>query len=320
MVLAAMAITAMVAFHSSSVESSEGLALLVEGPRSVAAPLGLSTPEATPPVEDTLEPDPEEVAQGNITRRQPSATTAPTANVPDRTATTTPTPVTAPPPRLPTPTVSAAVPEPSAYFAPSFISAAPATGEGIRWPPLRGRVLDWRRAGVAGLSVRAWNETTSVTVATDTDGSYFFENLPSGIYSVRVEGFQGKVAQNVYLTPTTSVLLEFVESSAVSGTATATATIAAIGTPNAALSGTARVVPTGEGPAAPRRITTPIPTAQTVAAPSPRREASSSILGLGIAWEDFGINLDPWKEAFLMGAGAAYAFALLGLAAAALRR
>ena len=307
MVLAAMAITAMVVFHSSSVESSGGLALLVEGPRSATAPLGLSTPEATPPVEDTLEPDPEEVAQGNITRRQPSATTTPTA-------------VTAPPPRLPTPTVSAAVPEPSAYFAPSFISAAPATGEGIRWPPLRGRVLDWRRAGVAGLSVRAWNETTSVTVATDTDGSYFFENLPSGIYSVRVEGFQGKVAQNVYLTPTTSVLLEFVESAAVSGTATATATIAAIGTPNAALSGTARVVPTGEGPAAPRRITTPIPTAQTVAAPSPRREASSSILGLGIAWEDFGINLDPWKEAFLMGAGAAYAFALLGLAAAALRR
>jgi hypothetical protein len=227
---------------------------------------------------------------------RPSATVTPTV---------TPTPSITPLP--PTPTAARPTPLPSGYFVSVYQGQiqAPGLDKGL----IRGRVVDFRGAGIASFPITCTTSGVAYSTATGADGSYAIGGLKSGIYSIAITGYPHTPAEGIYLPPGRVISVDFVEAArpGASPAAGPTATTASAGAEEATPRSKPGVVivvltPEGGAPAGSAR-----PTATT--APTPEPQAAELPLPSG-----------SWLEAFLIGMAASYGIAVLGLVVAGLRR
>ena len=237
-----------------------------------------------------------------------AAVTSPTGT-PTVTPSPSPTPTATPTatPLPPTPTVARPTPQPSGYFVSVYRGQIEAPGLGSSL--IRGRVVDYQGFGIASFPVAVTTSGVSYSTAAGPDGSYAIGGLKPGIYSVTTPGYSGIPAEGVFVPASTVVSVDFVEAARPGTVAEAEPTpepesarlgeVSIRGRPSIVI-----VVLTPEGGAVTDAIRpTPTPT------PKPTAESSWALP-----------PLDSWAQAFLIGMGASYALAILGLVVAGLRR
>jgi hypothetical protein len=145
--------------------------------------------------------------------------------------------------------------------------------------------------------------TTSRSALTRGDGSFEFNRLPTGMYSIRVDGHKGKSADNLRLEPGLTVVVEFVR--------------AAPGVEFPGLTPGQVSEVTGADDENPSPTPSPIPTARPTPRPAPSFGIQSILDILG--WEMPTFNPRPWLERVFMGAAAVYTLVLLGILYGTLR-
>ncbi len=273
----------------------------------VAAPGATASAEA--PGAETPQPgDPFDAPAVEVATEQPPDIQYPPRDAPTperRGANLTPTRRgAAGPTRLPTPFNLA----PNGEFAVAFTSTSPVAGDRVT---LRGKVLDRHKAPLGGMAVHAWNDTTEQTVYTGMEGEYRFVALPPGLYNVEVEGRPGQPAENVQVEARTVTVIEFGEA-VPEGGETPEPAVAAGEDPETPAADASGVV-TGS---LPMGVTPSSGSAANRRAAQPNRDLLSGLL----ADLPFSFNPDPWLENLLLGAAAAWAIMLLGVAYATLRR
>ncbi|HYM06187.1 MAG TPA: carboxypeptidase regulatory-like domain-containing protein [Terriglobales bacterium] len=93
------------------------------------------------------------------------------------------------------------------------LSAAHMYGQATATGTMQGTVMDQTQAVIAGASVRVVSKATGLSrsMVTNDSGSYRFDQLPAGVYSIRVEqkGFAPAVSDNVQLLVATTTNMDF---------------------------------------------------------------------------------------------------------------